>query len=161
MIILIRHANDEDSEQTFAHDHHVQKREINAAKRTGKKLRKRYGVPDHIYTSPFRRTIATTKLLMGKHDSTHVHVSRGAGRFFTKGNQKHPQVSPDTLAYGVNVNETKEEFRQRVRNFCRKVKRVEGNVWIVTHAYTFKSIARELGHSYHGNIDFLQYHTFH
>lgn len=159
MIILLRHGNDEDIEQTFAHDHHVQKEELREVKRKGKILRSEYGTPDYILTSPFRRTITTSEVLRGKH-STPIHVTKKLGRIFTKKDQKHPEVSPDTLAYGVDVYETKEMYMERVRAFCRRVRSMRGNIWVVTHAFTFKCIAKELGHTYHGRIAFLQHHVF-
>lgn len=162
MIIVLRHANDEDHEQTFVHDYHLRESTAGSAKRLGKKLRRRYGRPDKVFCSPFRRTITTSELLRGKH-SFPIEVTRSLGRYFTKKNRLHPDIAPRTLAYGVDVNESKELFRERVDEFCRELKatvKKEEIVWIVTHAYTFKRITKNLGHSYDGNIDFLQYHVF-
>lgn len=162
MIIVLRHANDEDHEQTFVHDYHIQESTSGNAKRLGKKLRRRYGKPNKVYCSPFRRTITTSELLRGKH-SFPIEITRSLGRYFTKKNRLHPDVAPRTLAYGVDVNETKELFQERVDEFCRKLKNeVTGEkiVWVVTHAYTFKRITKFFGRSYEGNIDFLQYHVF-
>lgn len=160
MIIVIRHANDEDHEQTFVHDYHLQESTSDSAKVLGKKLRRRYGRPDKVFCSPFRRTITTSELLRGKH-SFPIEITRSLGRYFTKKNRRHPDVAPRTLAYGVDVNETKEIFRERVDKFCRELEVGKNEVvWIVTHAYTFKRITKNLGYTYDGNIDFLQYHVF-
>jgi broad specificity phosphatase PhoE len=163
MIILIRHANDEDIDQTYRHDYHLNPSKTRNAVRLGKKLRKKYGHPNMIYSSPFRRTLDTSHLLRGKSDCT-IYASTKLGRIFFSNDRLRPSVSKETLEYGVDTNESKKQYMKRVRMISDDLKSLDREdkiIWVVTHAYTFKVMSKIMGQRYHGSIDFLQYHVFH
>ena len=146
MIILIRHANDEDIDQTYRHDYHLNPSKLKTAVRLGKKLRRKYGDPDVIYSSPFRRTLDTSHLLRGK-STCSINASTKLGRIFFGKDRLKPSVSRETLEYGVNTDESKEEYMRRVRMISEELKSLDKPgkiIWVVTHAYTFKVISKHM-----------------
>lgn len=163
MIILIRHANDEDTDQTYRHDYHLNPSTLGHAVKLGKKLKKKYGDPDIIYSSPFRRTLDTSYLLKGKSKCS-VHATAKLGRIFSKKDRLKPSVAKETLDYGVDTGETREQYMERVNSISDRLIGMENHgdkiIWVVTHAYTFKMISKRMGYRYSGSIDFLQYHIF-
>lgn len=163
MIILIRHANDEDVDQTYRHDYHLNPSTLKAAVKLGKKLKRKYGEPDIICSSPFRRTLDTSYLLKGKSRCS-VHAMAKLGRIFSKKDRMRPSVAKETLEYGVDTGETYDQYITRVNSISDRLIKMEDHgdkiIWVVTHAYTFKMISKRMGYRYHGSIEFLQYHIF-
>ena len=158
MIVLIRHGNDEDTEQTHQHDWHLNANHYRDISKLGRKIKKRWGIPNYIVASKFRRALLTARLLRGE-DRIKIHKSSKAGRYFTSKNKRNPDVAKETYKLGIIIEETKDEFKERLQRLCDKLAREKDGqvIWVITHAYCFKRIARYFGYIPNQRIDFLEY----
>lgn len=150
-MIYIRHGNDEHPEKTYKHDPLLIDKGIKDIKRVTKLLVKKYGFPKIIYTSPFRRAVLTTEIMIktikkmgGKVPK--LFLSNSISRYFSKREQQNPLIAPETRANKPPIYESyNSTFRERVQNHLQKMDRLyeykRYDVWCVTHALVYKQIA--------------------
>lgn len=161
MIIYIRHSHDEEGNPEYRHDPVLTKHGEELAREAGKKLLDKYGVPDHVYVSPFRRTKYTMKAMLGKDVSkTEIHVDSRLARFFSSNERKDHDVNPKTLRHKIDIEETKEQFSDRVKEFTKFINAKNNNkviIWCITHTSTYKVISHIYGIDLPEEIPYMYY----
>lgn len=110
-----------------------------------KKLIKKYGHPQTIYCSPFKRAIQTVKIMRKVFTQpVNIYIDSKLSRYFNNNEKRSPSVSDKTLKYKPPIHETHEEFYARVdKVHCKMDKRAERNntVWYITHYLVMKRVA--------------------
>lgn len=151
MIIFIRHADDDGSDPIYSHDPKITRRGLKKAKDIAFQLIERYGCPDIIFCSPFRRTIQTSKSMKKLCDDyTKIYVDNNLSRYFCKREKANPQVDPGTQKYDAPIYESWNDFEDRINKHLRMLKKEdfaerEEVVWCITHALVYKHVAKVYG----------------
>lgn len=149
MLIYLRHADDDCPEATHCHDHRITERGAKKSRKVARRLIKKYGPPDIIYCSPFRRTRETLEA-MWKEFPRHkpeVVIDCNLSRYFSPREQNDPNCYDETIKYGAPVYENWKDFRRRVRKHIHFVRRQghfkdDNIVWCITHALVYKQVAQ-------------------
>jgi broad specificity phosphatase PhoE len=157
MLIYLRHGDDRGAD-IYRHD-----RELNARgkKKAGKAfddLADKYGHPDTMFVSPFRRAIQTLEAMAARFKRP-VDVHRDPRLALYLGGKREPLVSPETAAL-VAVDENVEAFRARVRDQVEDAKRrkiVGASIWCITHQAVIEEVAGHFGVKISGDLDFLDH----
>lgn len=162
MLIYIRHSIDEITNSHHQHDNKLTDDGIELAMKEGSKLIDKYGIPDIIYCSPFRRTIQTMNSMLNnkKPDQTKIIYDKRAGRFFNSIERYDPRVSRKTYRFNILTDEDYPEFIRRVSKFRRKLHSYSESkkiVWCITHAMVFKEIGNYYQISLPKRIPFMEY----
>lgn len=177
MIIYIRHANDEEHNPDFKHDPHITKKGKRKIIKLTHKLIKKYGFPDKIFFSPFQRCTETAMTMIneivfmqtGKRKNycikcysynIQMRTDNTLSRYFTDKDKLSPSVSPKTMKNKIPIYESKDKFSKRVHKHVSNIKNMEHNVtWCITHAITYKKIAKHFNISTPHRIDFLDHYV--
>jgi len=181
MIIYIRHANDEESNPKYKHDTHITEKGKKEITKFIHKLVKKYGYPDKIYFSPFQRCKETVTEMIneivfiktGKYPNCCLKCysheielieDHHLSRYFSKKDMKKPSVAPKTLKHKIPMDESHNEFHERLEKHITKVKKdvKENNeiIWCITHAITFKKIGKKLHVNTADHIKFLDHFVY-
>lgn len=178
MIIYIRHANDDTKSSKYKNDPHITKDGKKAIGKVVKKLTKKYGYPDEIRFSPFRRCRETIMEMVNqivllqtgenpdycfKCYDYDIKLTQdiGLSRYFTSAERKNPQVSSKTLKRKIPINESHDTFHKRLETQIVNAKRSKKKVvWCITHAVTYKKIGLKLQVSTPDHIEFLEYFVY-
>lgn len=163
MIVYVRHSDDEGGDCSKAHDCRLTRRGISLASTVGSKLIEKYGIPNIVYVSPFRRTIQTVNAMLRSVDTTNIEVIEDVriGRYFSSREQRHPDIDPQTDVTGLHVEESYTQFKHRVRRFARFMKQFVASdqvAWVVTHALVYKQLAYYYSRDIPSHIPFM--HNF-
>ena len=163
MIIYVRHSDDEGGNCSRAHDCKLTRNGLRLASRVGTELIEKYGIPNIIFVSPFRRTIQTTQSMLKTVDSSIIDIRQDIriGRYFSSREQRHPDIAPQTDVTGLPIEESYTAFKRRVRRFARSIQEYEDAnvvVWVVTHALVYKRIGEYYDKNLPGHIPFM--HNF-
>lgn len=156
MLIYVRHGDDRGND-VYRHDRRLNDRGRAKAPKAAKRLIEKYGHPDAVYVSPFRRALETLDAMTAAFTRpVAVHCDRRIAQCLNEKQQREPLVSPETLAL-ITIAEGKEDFRRRVGLHIGDVRRVVGVVWCVTHQAVIEEVARQLGVEISGGLDFLDH----
>jgi broad specificity phosphatase PhoE len=153
----MRHSHDEYEDPTHRHDHQITDIGKQKAIKIGDKLIEKYGLPDIIYCSPFKRTRQTMKYMLKntpKEELKNIRVKydNNLARYFSKKEQDDPSIFKDTG--DVPTKETNKEFKARVdehiqeieENFLSETEVQLGDVidviWCITHTLILKRVAK-------------------
>ena len=150
-VIYIRHGPDEHSGHKY--DEQLTKEGKREAKELAFDLLERYGVPDVIYYSPFYRTRQTRKAMISsikKYKKSHgidknveLIIDPRLGRYFSRSQQRNPDIKSITINKGAIIEETKHEFKERVRSQMEEVLNNEyANIWNITHTLVLLKVAK-------------------
>lgn len=151
VLIYIRHAKD-DTKSAFlngsVNDAPLYPTSKNSCKKLGKKLIEKYGVPKVIYTSPFLRCKETVKyMLEGNKNLIDKNIliepDLDISKWFPSDQKDNPQITSKTSKYDINVKESYDEFKNRIKNHYKLKKKLAKSkdvYWCVTHAIVFKKI---------------------
>lgn len=155
----MRHGND-DKKSNYKHD-----KSLNSLPETEnqiiqftKSLIKKYGYPDKIYCSPFKRARATLEIMLKLiNKKVKVIIDPNLSRFFTRNEQKNVSVRRQTLKYDPPLYENKKSFHKRVdkvekKNYCTCC-----NVWHITHYLVLKRICQNNNIPIPNHMKFLWY----
>lgn len=146
MQIIMRHGNDNQPSK-YKHDNSLKLNDQTKEEIINhtKKLIKKYGHPDVIYCSPFRRGIETVKIMKKVfHKPVNIYIDAKLSRYFNNNEKQFPSVSEKTLKYKPPIHETHEAFYKRVDKVHYKMdsRSVRGShVWYITHYLVMKRIA--------------------
>lgn len=156
--IYIRHGNDEKS-SSYKHDN-----SLNSSSETEdniielcKKLIEQYGYPDKIYCSPFRRARETLYIMKKLLPNTDFVIDERLSRFFSKKDKQNPRVRPKTLGYQPPITEDKYDFKKRVLEIEKKIRKEE-HCWCITHYLVIKQITKKYNVTIPNRMPFL-YHV--
>lgn len=165
-ITYIRHANDDQKKTTFAHDNKLNPKAQAEIINELKSIVKRFGVPDVILLSPFRRSQDTVIEMMHcfrKHNiRVKCYVDPNLGRYFNYREQRHPEMCDKTKRYNPKVEETPDSFNKRVRRqFEATKKRFPGkNIWCITHALVINEMLENHRKKPRPDVKFLECFPF-
>lgn len=156
MHIFIRHGNDDHVDYNYKQDpslnslSHYKEDILNHTY----DLIKKYGYPDLIYCSPFHRARQTAKIMnkIFKNDIP-IKVNNKLSRFFSKKEKLNPLVKLKTLHYNPPIQETQQEFKQRVDRIIKQYKKQ--TIWYITHYLVIKRIAKINNQSIPKQMPFL------
>lgn len=150
MLIYIRHSMDNEEDPTYRHDARLTHKGKKLAVSKGEALIQKYGIPNIVYCSPFRRTRETlTNLLSSVQNTQNIKIvyDQRIARHFSKNDQRHPDVAPTTLKTNIPIYESTEDFNKRIRRFSKSMSHYaleDTVVWCITHTTAYKRMA-----SYH------------
>lgn len=157
MLIYLRHGDDRGSD-IYQRDRRLTDRgKKKASKRAGCLIEK-YGHPDIVYVSPFRRTLETLDA-MSKHFERAVTIHRDprVAQHLRKKQRRDPRVSPETLAQ-VTINEDREAFLRRVAAHVEEMRRhPDVTIWCITHQTVIKKVADHFNVQISRRLDFLDH----
>lgn len=150
MLIYIRHSEETLDDPTHEHDPKLTSEGQDLAYKKGVRLLQKYGLPDIIYCSPFRRTRETLDhMLRDLSERTRARIQivydPDSARHFKHSEQDNPDVARTTMKCDIPIYEDRKEFRSRVKKLALKLGRViePGQViWCVTHTTVYKRLAR-------------------
>jgi len=162
-IIIIRHSDDE----TYCEKKHDcpinPQRGSYLAKKVGKKLVDKYGIPDIIILSPFRRTIETMNYMIDvKNQNIQVIEDNKLCRYFNQREKENPDVYKETLKKNIPIKESYNEFKERVDIFCEYMQdmNIENKtIWVITHALVYKKISKFFHKKTSSHINFMENFT--
>ena len=147
MHIYMRHGNDNKTCH-YKHDHSLKSEliyEEEIIKKT-RKLIKKYGYPDTIYCSPFKRVRETVAIMIdyikSKHKSCDIDVDPRLSRYFNSNERANPSVRNTTLKYNPPLNENGKMFKKRVDQVEHDINRDHGTTWCITHYLVIKRITK-------------------
>lgn len=132
--------------------------------RLTKKFVDKYGTPDIIYVSPFRRCLETYDIMKPYFKAHHkLVITSNLGRFFSYDEQKHPECAPETLKYGPHITEEIRDFEARMRAHVKMVHKEAKNndlvILNITHTLCMKEAASYYNIKLSKWLDFLEYFT--
>lgn len=156
MLIYLRHGDDRGND-VYRHDRRLNDHGKKKAGKAADRLIEKYGHPDTIYASPFRRAIETLEA-MYDHFQRDVVVRRDPriAQHLSEKQQAQPLVSPETLAQ-VTIIENKNEFQRRVAVHVEEIRQTSGVVWCITHQAVIEEVAGHFGVKISGDLDFLDH----
>jgi len=161
MIIYLRHSHDEYDDATHRHDHQITTMGKEKARQIGKKLIVKYGLPNIVYCSPFKRTRQTLKYMLKDHEHNTIKVKYdpNLSRYFNKNEQEDPSVFNDTDKFDIPVQENKRQFKERVNNHIKEITEVAEKdiiIWCITHTLVLKKVAKHHGITIPKHLEFMQ-----
>lgn len=163
MIIYVRHSDDEGGDCSKKLDCNLVEDGARLASKVGKKLIKKYGVPDVVYFSPFRRTKGTMKnMLRGINlENTVLIEEPRLSRYFVSGEKSNPDIDISTYMSNIPIEENRKEFSLRIEKFASSLKRNPNNkkivIWCITHTTVYKKLGRIYNVDIPHMIPFMSY----
>lgn len=168
MIILIRHSIDNEIESTYAHDAKLKNSGKRLAYKKAVQLIKKYGFPSRVYLSPFERTRSTAiyfaKAFKDINPNVKVdfRIDPKLSRYFTRRDQKDPQVRMKTLGYEPPIFEDIDDLMSRINrqvsSMDKKKYFEKGNVWCISHGLYIKKLLSSLGLESPNRVPFLEHY---
>jgi Fructose-2,6-bisphosphatase len=155
MLLFLRHANDK---HDGTNDPKLSSKGKFRCFKEAKRLVQKYGKPDVIYCSPFIRAVQTANYLCtALKIKVKIKKRSFLSRYFTSKQKKSPKI-PNKLQEKIQINETKKEFKNRVKKSLHRLKDKTKNIncWCITHALFLKEI-KKANNIYNGeHIKFLE-----
>lgn len=144
MLIYIRHGDDR-GEDIYHHDRPLNERGREKAVKAAKRLIEKYGHPDIVYVSPFRRGLDTVSAMSERFERpVDMHCDPRIAQGLSEKQRRDPQVSPETRAQ-VELDEDRGAFRRRIAAHVEEARKVHGRVWCITHQAVIEEVARQFG----------------
>lgn len=154
MLIYIRHGDDR-SGGPYRHDRELTKQGRAKAAKQAVRLIKKYGHPNTVHVSPFRRTLETLEA-MTSHFLKEVQTQQDL-RVAQRTRKKKKQLHPATLAIlSSREPEDPGAFYQRVVSHAKEIVVLPGVTWIITHRAVLKKVAKYFSVK-EISLDFLDY----
>lgn len=163
MIIYIRHSQ-EDTDPTYLDDPLLTEKGQRLAYKRGIRLIEKYGIPDIVYCSPFRRTKETMKYMLKDIDSREndidIKIRGSLSRYFKTRDKKYADVCDKTLNKNIPIYEDRREFYFRVEHVYDKMEKYRHSnkiIWCITHTSLYKEIADMYDISLPKHIPYMHY----
>ena len=156
-LIYFRHGDDRGTD-IYRHDRQLNGRGRKKARKTFGELAEKYGHPDTLFVSPFRRSIQTLETMIEQFKRP-VDVHRDPRIAQYLGSKRAPSVSPETAAL-VAVDESLEAFQARVGDHVEDARRRKGvgaSIWCITHQIVIEEVADHFDVKIPGALDFLDH----
>ena len=157
MLIYLRHGDDRGND-IYRHDRHLNARGKKKACKAFDKLAKKYGHPDTLFVSPFRRSLETLDAMAARFKRpVDVHRDPNVAQYL--GRKNAPLISPETAAL-VAIDESLGAFQTRISAHVEDVKRrqcVGAAIWCITHQIVIEAVAGRFRVKIPGNLDFLDH----
>ena len=157
MLLYLRHGDDR-GDDAYKHDRPLNDRGRKKARKTFAELAERYGHPDTLVVSPFRRGLQTLEAMAAEfRRPVDVHRDPRVSQYL--GGKRSPVVSPETAAV-IDLDESLGSFRKRVLDHVEDVRRRHARgsaIWCVTHQVVIEEVATHFGVKIAGELDFLDH----
>jgi broad specificity phosphatase PhoE len=156
VLLYLRHGDDRGND-VYSHDRHLTDRGKEKAGKQAKRLIEKYGHPDVVYVSPFRRAQETVAAMSDRFEQA-VTIRRDPriAQCLSEKQQRDPKVSPETRAL-VTIVESRDAFRRRVAEHVEEVRRASAVIWCVTHQAVIEEVADRFDVKISGALDFLDH----
>lgn len=144
-LIYIRHSDEESSDYTHRHDKKLTPYGQHLADKKGKKIIEKYGQPDIIFCSPFRRTKQTVEMIKPYLNHPKIYYTTGLSRYFSERERRNTRLAPSTLKMEIPIHESYRDFSRRITDFVMDMDKYINSdqvVWCVTHASVYKYISK-------------------
>ena len=155
MLLYLRHGDDR-GEDAYKHDRELNARGRKKAEKAFGRLVERYGHPDTMFVSPYRRAMQTLEAMKPRFTRP-VVVHRDPRVAQYVGGKRVPVVSPETAAC-VDIDEGFDAFRTRVADHAEDARRraeAGAVLWCITHQVVIEEVARHFGVGAPAELDFL------
>ncbi len=148
--IYIRHANKEyvnGDARIYKHDPGITSQGVEKAKMVAKHLVEQWGIPDKIFSSPYRRARETAKVMKTVLDiKIPIFVDREVSEYLGNHRNETIDVTESTLVHHPPHPETFSDMKKRVQSHHDKItKKSHGVIWIITHGIIMKQEAELVG----------------
>lgn len=158
----MRHGNDEKYSR-YKHDHSLNSDSLYEEEiiEKTKKLIKKYGYPDKIYCSPFKRVRETVNIIVNyinKYHKVKIYMDPNLSRYFTSKEKNNPSVRNTTLQYDPPIHESYSDFKKRVDKSHAIINHNDCNTWCITHYLVIKRITKNNNIDIPSKMPFL-YHV--
>jgi broad specificity phosphatase PhoE len=157
MLLYLRHGDDRGTD-IYRHDRQLNDRGRKKARKAFGDLAAKYGHPDTLFVSPFRRSIQTLEEIATRFKRpVDVHRDPRIAQYI--GSKRETLVSPQTAAV-IALDESLAAFRARIRDHVEDVKRrkrIGSSIWCITHQIVIEEVARCFGMKIPGDLDFLDH----
>jgi phosphohistidine phosphatase SixA len=158
MLIYLRHGDDR-GDDVYRHDRRLNDRGREKAFKQAKRLIEKYGHPDVVHVSPFRRALETLEAMSESFGrAVPVHRDARIAQRLSEKQQRDPQVSPETRTQVVIV-EDRDAFRRRVAEHVAEVRRHadQKTIWCISHQAVIEEVAEHFDKKISGDLDFLDH----
>ena len=139
-LLYLRHGDDRGTD-IYRHDRQLNDRGRKKARKAFGELAKKYGHPDTVFVSPFRRSLRTLEEIATQFKRP-VDIHRDPRIAQYVGSKKEPLVSPETAA---------------VIAFAKRRARIGSSIWCITHQTVIEEVTRCFGMKIPGDLDFLDH----
>lgn len=148
--IYIRHANKEyvnGDARMYKHDPGITKKGVEKTEMVAKHLVEQWGIPDKIFSSPYRRareTAQVMKRVLGI--KIPIFIDREISEYLGNHRNETIDVTESTLVHDPPHPETFNDMKKRVQSHHDKItKKSHGVIWIITHGIIMKQEAELVG----------------
>lgn len=158
MLIYLRHGDDR-GHDSYHHDRPLNDKGRHKAAKKTRELIQKYGHPDRVFVSPFRRTRETLAAMSPHLDRpVEIHQDPRIAQRLRSKQQRDPRVSPETLAT-ITLDENEEAFQHRIAAHVKDARQwaTAGPVWGITHQAVIEALGPHFGKKTRGSLDFLDH----
>lgn len=164
-LAFIRHGHDEYRNETYRDDNRLTTMGVTQAQEMGSLLLQKYGHPNIIYCSPFRRTIETARQMTNgltdkEMEKIKVVSDPMLGRWFHGEERNNPDVDIETQQSGVPTDESYSQFLQRCNKRLDELEAemLSGKkIWVITHTLPYKNAGDRYNARLPRRIEFATY----
>ena len=157
MLIYLRHGDDR-GQDVYRHDRPLNGRGRKKAREAFGELAEKYGHPDTLFVSPFRRAVQTLEAMTAQFKRpVAIHCDPRVAQYL--GGRRNLSVSPETAAL-VAVDESRDAFQARIRDHAEDVRhrnQTGAAIWCITHQIVIEEAAGYFGVEIPGDLDFLDH----
>ena len=155
--IYIRHADKNYSNgesEIYKHDPGITKNGVESSKNVANCLIEKWGKPDIVVTSPYRRTRETVQIMLSvikEKDNIQVYIDPEISEYLGNHRDSPMDVTDDTMIYNPPHPESFKEMKNRVKrhhnHIVNYIDTIPDNkvIWIITHGLVIKQIASFIG----------------
>lgn len=158
MLLYLRHGDDRGN-NVYKHDRPLNDRGRHKAGKEARQLIEKYGHPNRVFVSPFRRTRETLTAMSLHFDRpVEVHQDPRIAQHLSSKQQRDPHISPDTRVT-ITINEDKEAFCRRIHAHVRDARAwaAISTVWCITHQTVIEEVAPHFGTKVPRSLNFLDH----
>lgn len=158
MLIYLRHGDDRGND-IYRQDRHLNDHGRHKASKKARRLIERYGHPDRVFVSPFRRALETLEVMAPRFNrAVEIHRDPRIAQRLSPKQQVAPHISPETLAV-IMIAEDENAFQHRVADHVGDVLSRAGTetVWCITHQVVIEAVTPHFGMEAPRDLDFLDH----
>src|SRR2546422_712598 len=134
-MLICRRDGDDRGDDGYRHDRLLNNHGRHRANKEARRLIERYGHPDRVLVSPFKRARETLEE-MAKHFKRSVEIQQDPriAQHLNSKQQINPRISPETLAM-IMIDEDERTFQRRILDHVAIARSWAGTsvVWCITH----------------------------
>lgn len=157
MIIIFRHAKDDEKAASYDHDAHITEEGAAEVPAMVKRLVKEFGFPSIIICSPFVRARETLKIIRSvlkkhkKFPELKFKIDKRLSRYFTSEQQRNPSIRPDTQKHKPPIYEHIDDFNTRLKGVMNNLaskgyaEKKGPVIWCVSHGLAVKKLLLNIG----------------